>query len=780
MKKLNKRSIVLITAIIIVALLTAWIITSAFRGQEITTKNIGVDSREFKESSGETVNKTGKVNVYYKNVDENGNILGDIESPNTIVGNVGDEYTTERKDIESYVQYGDDPFNAYGTFQESDIDVNYLYIKDNSEVEVNSQNQTVTVTVLKNKDPKKDNKKAKVQIRTVDIESGDAIANADYNIEDVNKNQIYDVKYYKEPTTLGSINLKDGSKENYNVKQTAAPDNYLVNNGELNLELSIKYDEATEKYDIDYNKSSDNTIDVELTEDNNIMITYKNKKSQAVQVKGKIVTVDKDGNKINGATYTLNDGDKNLALTEADGESTFTLDINSEKEYEYIAKQTKAPDGYVMYGEKVPIKLTSSADEENSKFKVSVKEEETENYTIKYENDELVVTVKNNKKPEEPKPEPEPEKPDEPSKPTEPEKKDPETKKTSIKIVTIDEAGNVIEEVKYKVVDEDNNEIETSVNEDKSTKITTKDIDSVGTDTYKITQEEVPSGYEKLDKTIELQIVKTIDEKNNKYVYTIKKPSIKNVSVLDDNGDITITVTNNSLIDGRKFDLSIKKHLTKVVINENGKERTRNKKSSDKNIMKIDVPKSKLNKTSLKAYFDIDIENVGEIDGYATKILEDIPKGLSIENSDDWKVENAQVISEKLKDQLIRVGEKYTISVVLDWKLSENNIGLRTNGASILESKNPETDAKDENENNRGEDSILVTVKTGGNTLLILKIIAAIILIAILVILIYKFKQNNKDNTEDEKDLKETNKNEAKKSDDKEEKDEENKKDENK
>ena len=81
-----------------------------------------------------------------------------------------------------------------------------------------------------------------------------------------------------------------------------------------------------------------------------------------------------------------------------------------------------------------------------------------------------------------------------------------------------------------------------------------------------------------------------------------------------------------------------------------------------------------------------------------------------------WTVNSNRTISNTLSDFVIQPGERETIYVTFEWKVSEDTIGLKSNEAHIAKYKN-DFDAKDLTEDNRGKQDMLVSIKTGSEVI---------------------------------------------------------------
>lgn len=176
------------------------------------------------------------------------------------------------------------------------------------------------------------------------------------------------------------------------------------------------------------------------------------------------------------------------------------------------------------------------------------------------------------------------------------------------------------------------------------------------------------------------------------------------------------------------FDLSLLKWVSKAIVTVDGKTTTTetgyNGLEVPEPIVKVEVDKKKLNKTVVKFAYKIKITNEGELAGYATEVADYIPQGLEFIAADNplWKLkEDGKIVTDQLKDTLLKPGESATIDVVFKWINGENNLGLKRNVAEISADDN-EKDAEDidstpdnkkEGEDDIDEALVILSIKTG-------------------------------------------------------------------
>ena len=192
------------------------------------------------------------------------------------------------------------------------------------------------------------------------------------------------------------------------------------------------------------------------------------------------------------------------------------------------------------------------------------------------------------------------------------------------------------------------------------------------------------------------------------------------------------------------FDLALRKWVTKAIVIENGTqtvtETGHTAEDNPEEIVKVDLKKSNIKNVTVKFEYSIRVKNEGQIEGYAKEISDYIPEGLKFvkEDNPDWKEVDGKVVTDKLKDTLLKPGDTKDITITLTWINNENNMGLKVNTAEISKDYNEYgTPDIDSTPNNKvpGEDDIddapvMLTVKTGqaatyaGVTVIVLTILA--------------------------------------------------------
>lgn len=159
-------------------------------------------------------------------------------------------------------------------------------------------------------------------------------------------------------------------------------------------------------------------------------------------------------------------------------------------------------------------------------------------------------------------------------------------------------------------------------------------------------------------------------------------------------------------------------------------------------VVKVDLKTKDIKKLTVKFRYKIKVTNEGEIEGYVKEVKDYIPDGLKFVASDNPKwtqISEKVVVTDQLKDRLLKPGESATVEILLTWENSDKNLGLKVNWAEISKDYNdyedtPDIDSTPDN-NKPGEDDIdnapvILSVKTGeeviyiGLTTIILVILA--------------------------------------------------------
>lgn len=203
-----------------------------------------------------------------------------------------------------------------------------------------------------------------------------------------------------------------------------------------------------------------------------------------------------------------------------------------------------------------------------------------------------------------------------------------------------------------------------------------------------------------------------------------------------------------ALVNRDTFDLSLNKIVSKItVINSKRGKKVYN---YNKNNAKVELSAKDLNLNNVLIEYKIQINNEGNVPGYASSIVDKIPEGLTFnsELNETWYVKDNKAYNQTLANTLINPGETKEVTLVLTKQITNDNLGSFNNVAEIEKSYNDYSIADiDSTAGNMqdGEDdqsSALTTILIGtGRTIMKVSIITVIILGGIgLAVLVLKKK----------------------------------------
>ena len=201
-------------------------------------------------------------------------------------------------------------------------------------------------------------------------------------------------------------------------------------------------------------------------------------------------------------------------------------------------------------------------------------------------------------------------------------------------------------------------------------------------------------------------------------------------------GTENISDINIGFIELQNFDLKLEKFVSKILIQDTSGSTV--KEYNDTKLAKAELDAKRINGATVIIEYKIRVSNLGEIDGYAKKIVDYIPNDLkfSSELNKDWYQTSDGLYSTSLANEIIPAGEYREVSLTLTKSMTEDNTGLINNTAEIAEDYN-ELGIKDsnstpanrvQNENDYGSADVILSIKTGG-------VVYAGIVIAIIAIL---------------------------------------------
>lgn len=259
----------------------------------------------------------------------------------------------------------------------------------------------------------------------------------------------------------------------------------------------------------------------------------------------------------------------------------------------------------------------------------------------------------------------------------------------------------------------------------------------------------VLSGYKEENgaKTLSYQDVKVafkvIEPKNSKRIVIntaeISKASMDDIDSIPGNSKIEEDDIDNEYLRVETFDLALKKWVTETRVTYKGKTTTTKTgfTADSTEMAKVDIVASRLKSTTVKFVYNIQIINEGQVAGTATEIKDYVPSGLKFEEEDNegwvYDKKDDSVTTTQLKDKVIEPGKSETVQIVLTWKNSTTNMGVKTNWAEISADNGDDVDSTPNNfdklEDDIDDAKVILSIKTGSAKLYIA---LAVISIAIL------------------------------------------------
>ncbi len=295
-------------------------------------------------------------------------------------------------------------------------------------------------------------------------------------------------------------------------------------------------------------------------------------------------------------------------------------------------------------------------------------------------------------------------------------------------------------EYKWTMIDEEGNITQDA---SKATKITTNYL-SENNDSTKIID-----GYKDENGTITLsyQDVKVafkVIEPNtsNRIVINtaeISKASQEDIDSIPGNEKVEEDDIDNEYLRVETFDLALEKWVKATKVTYKGKTKTTKTgfTAQSTEMAKVDLVASQLKQTTVKFVYCIRVINEGQVAGYATEIKDYVPSGLKFVSDDNpnwvYDEKDGSVTTTQLKDKLLEPGQSETIEIVLTWKNSTSNMGVKTNWAEISADSGEDIDSTPDNYNKIEDDiddaKVILSIKTGGTKMYIALIIASIVIL---------------------------------------------------
>ena len=234
----------------------------------------------------------------------------------------------------------------------------------------------------------------------------------------------------------------------------------------------------------------------------------------------------------------------------------------------------------------------------------------------------------------------------------------------------------------------------------------------------------------------QLTIDSSIQTKASTDIITIENNDIANINI--------------GLIELKNFDLQLNKYVSRILVQDSAGSTVRQYDNSK--LAKLELDSKKINGSTVLIEYSIVISNVGEVDGYARKIVDYMPSDLqfSSELNKDWYTQDGKLYNASIANDKIPAGQSRTLTLTLTKSMTEDNTGRIINTAEIAEDYN-ELGIFDSNstpgnratgENDIDSADVILSIRTGAA--LYISVVIAILVIAIIVaVIIIKKRKNN-------------------------------------
>ena len=255
-----------------------------------------------------------------------------------------------------------------------------------------------------------------------------------------------------------------------------------------------------------------------------------------------------------------------------------------------------------------------------------------------------------------------------------------------------------------------------------------------------------------------------------KYVVTAYQKQGVNLNVnsdaistrLEQNGKVSygaitdvINISNSSvtnidlgLMFSEKFDLKIDKTITKVTVQTNKGTTTENYDKAK--LAKTEIASKNVTGSVVFVEYEITVSNIGDINGYAKKIVDYMPEGMkfnsSIEANSKWYTgQDGNLYTKVFENTELKKGESKSVKLVLTKNMTNENTGISNNKAEIAEDYNIYglSDAnstpgnKVQNENDISSADAVILIKTGETFIYISVILTSLLLVGIVATIVY-------------------------------------------
>ncbi len=306
---------------------------------------------------------------------------------------------------------------------------------------------------------------------------------------------------------------------------------------------------------------------------------------------------------------------------------------------------------------------------------------------------------------------------------------------TDVNVILLDEQGNIVK-------DEQGNNIETqttitgtykfnNLSKGNYTVVFVYDTEKYTIAKYQVEQATEETNSDAITKQIQVDTETLLAGVTDTII--IDESDIENIDI--------------GLMENSKFDLSLSKYISKVLLsNSSG---TTTYEYEDTNFTKVEISARKIAGTMLLVEYQLVVTNEGDVDAYVTDLVDYLPEDLEFKSdtNPEWYMDGNRILhNESIAEESIKPGESKTVTLVLTSNLKSDSTGTIDNIAEIGKSTNLEGlieyDSVSGN-NQTGEDdistaSLIISIATGSPVMYIGIVIASMLVIGIGIYIINK------------------------------------------
>ena len=222
-----------------------------------------------------------------------------------------------------------------------------------------------------------------------------------------------------------------------------------------------------------------------------------------------------------------------------------------------------------------------------------------------------------------------------------------------------------------------------------------------------------------------------VTEENNSEVVAVEQSSINAITNKFSSSN-NIKDLNMGLQVKDSFDFKITNALVSAKVKTTKGEKEYLFEKSD--IAKIELKPNEMNGAHIEFKYEVTVENIGNIAGYAEQIFNIIMSGMNFDEkmNPDWNIDDKGMIySKKLNNILLRPGEKASIEIILTKDIEGTNAEIVQNRVQLTRALG-QINLEELTNNNIGIQSTFISISTGNSRYFI--IISSIIFMIILFI----------------------------------------------